>query len=461
MVAFATLLLGLTLGVQPVTVIAAGPVTSVELLLDGEPVGTATAEGSWTVPVDFGAELAPHELVAVARDGDGRELERVRQPVNLPRSPAEAELVIEGAERGEGAVARVTWQSVAAPEPREVTATFDGRPLGVSDPRRVELPPFDPRQLHFLRVELDFGETVSTVVEAIFGGVYRNRTQTELTAVPVVVEEEGALPEEAGELAGWFASPDGEPLRAVAVEEGAAEVLMILDRAAQAELWDLARTWLPDAASVRRGGVVSGRRRASDPRPGAGGRPDTSPLRFDMRLGEDQTLRFFWPAPRRLERDGSVIELFPRSEEHPPAHGGVFWLAAEAHQPPFSRSEQRLADAVAVAGMNVIGRARRRAVVLLLGEDPVDASRFGAPRVRRYLERIGVPLSVWSLGEPDEALRRAWGEVRTVDARHRFTGAVEALVEELAAQRIVWIEGRHLPDRVVLTERARGIRRLR
>jgi hypothetical protein len=457
MVAFATLVLGLVLGVQPVTVIAAAPVTSVEILLDGEVVGTATAESSWTVPVDFGGELAPHELVAVARNEEGEELERARQPINLPRSPAEAELVIEGVEDGEGAVARVTWQSVAEPEPRSVTAVFDGRPLEVRDPRRIELPTFDPRQLHFLRVELDFGEIVSTAVEATFGGVYQNRTQTELTAVPVRLDEE-AGPLAVGDLGGWFAGPGGEPLDAVAVEEGPAEVVMILDRAAQWELWDLARTWLPASATVRRG---TGRARASDPLPAGEGRPDVSSLRFDMRLREDQTLRFLWPVPRQLERDGNLVELFPRSEEHPPAHGGVFWLAVEAHQPPFARSEQRLADAVAVAGMAAVARAQRRAVVLLLGESPVDASRFDPPVVRRYLERIGVPLKVWSVAEPTEEVRRAWGDVRTVDARHRFTDAVEELVDGLETQRILWIEGRHLPQHVVLTDRARGLQRLR
>lgn len=459
-VAFATLLLGLTLGVHPVTVVVADPAAEVELLLDGEPVGTATAETSWTVPVDFGQELAPHHLVAVARDAEGGELGRAGQPINLPRPAADAELVVEGGEEGRAAVARVTWESVAAPEPREVTATFDGRPLEVRDPRRIELPPFDPRQLHFLRVELDFGETVSTVVEATFGGVYQNRTQTELTAVPVRLEDGESLPP-VEELEGWFATAGGEPLRAVAVEEGTAEVVMILDRAAQPELWDLARRWGADeirGPRRRRGGE---RVRASDPFPTGAGRPDASSLRFDMRLNDGQTLRFLWPVARRMERGGTPVELFPRSEEHPPGHGGIFWLAVEAHQPPFAMSEQQLADAVAVAGMSAVARAQPRAVVLLLGRDPADASRFAPATVRRYLERIGVPLAVWAVEDVGDEEHESWGEVRTVDARHRFTRAVEELAATLESQRIVWVEGRHLPQDVVLTERARGVRRLR
>lgn len=459
-VAFASLFLGLTLGVHPVTVVVAEPVEAVELVLDGRPVGKVTAESSWTMPVDFSSILAPHELVAVAYDGEGEEVGRVSQRINLPRPAAEADVVIEEGEDGRGAAALVTWETVERTEPKSVTARLDGRRIEVADPRRIPLPDLDPDQLHFLQVDLEFSDTVTAVAEVTFGGVYGNSTEAELTALPVIPVE-GARKLEPDALDGWFATIDGEYLRVVAVEEGPAEVVFVLDGAVQPALWDIARR-----LELHRSGPLRGplRNNHLPPRPGAQvGRPNTSLIRGTMRLGKEQLLRLLWPAPERVEGDEvrADAELFPRSEEHPPEHGGVLWLLSEAHQPPFTPAEQRLVDAVAVAGMTATLRSRRRAVVLVLTEHPADSSRFTPANVRRYLEQIGVPLQVWVVGEVSEPMRQVWGDdVRSVDAINRFGEAVTDLSKALKKQRIVWVEGRHLPQEVVVTGRAQ-VRRVR
>ena len=61
---------------------------------------------------------------------------------------------------------------------------------------------------------------------------------------------------------------------------------------------------------------------------------------------------------------------------------------------------QRLADAAAVAGLQALAANRPRAVLVVLGEQPKDASRYDAETVRRYLESVRVPLVVWSLKGP-------------------------------------------------------------
>lgn len=458
-VAFASLFLGLILGVHPVAVVVADPVARVDLVLDGRTVGTVMAESAWTMPVDFGAVLAPHELVAVAYDGDGKELGRTSQRINLPRPAAEADVVIEGGEDGRGAAARVTWESIEGTEPLRVTARLDGRSLEVDDPRRIALPALDPDQLHFLQVELEFSDTVAAVAEATFGGVYGNNTGTELTALSVVPVE-GARRPKLEDLDGWLATVDGAGVQVVAVEEGPAEAVFVLDGAAQPGLWDIARR-----LELHRSGPLRGplHDHAVPPRQGARvGRPSTPLIRDTMRLGRRQLLRLLWPAPQHIEGgDGRVdVELFPRSEEHPPEHGGVLWLLSEAHQPPFSLAEQRLVDAVAVAGMSATLRSRRRAVVLVLTEHPADSSRFSPANVRQYLEQIGVPLKVWVVGEVSEPMRQAWGDVRSVNAINRFGEAVTDLTRTLQAQRIVWVEGRYLPQEIVVTGRAE-VRRAR
>lgn len=453
-VAFASLFLGLTLGQQPVTLVVGEGVAGVELLLDGEAVGELR-EPPWTLPIDLGAALAPHELVAVARDADGEEVGRASQWINLPRAPAEVEVVLAEGEGGRGAVAILAWESVLGREPRSVTATFDGAPLDTTDPRRLALPPHDPDRLHLLRVEIEFSANLGAVTEVVFGGDYGSRTATELTGVPVTLDRGRATPSPA-EMAGWFQAA-GRPVNPVAVEEGPAQVVVVMDRRAQESLRQLARAW--HQGSLRGEGSFSERAIAGHRR-GSGGR-HYSPPRHDLRLGEGQVLRFLWPFSRGGGHEHVRYALFARSEDHPPEHGGLLWLLTAAQQPAFSLDEQRLADAVAVAGMSAAARGRRRAVLLVLSDAPADASQLSAATVRGYLSRLGVPLVVWATGEVTEQMEGDWGDVRSIRREHWLRAAVSHLSQSLERQRIVWLAGLHLPQQVVTTASAEGIQRVR
>jgi hypothetical protein len=459
-VAFASLFLGLVLGVQPVELVVGEGVARVELVLDGEVVGVA--EGApWTVELDFGSTLAPHELLAVARDASGEEVGRARQWINLPRPEAEASVVLLGVEDGVDGVAQVTWGTVVNDVPLGVAASFDGRPLPVDDPRRIALPDHDPESLHFLRVEIDFASALTAVAEVVFGGSYQGQASTELTAVPVLVQGGGSELPGAAAMEGWL-TVGGRHATPVAVDSGPAEVVVVMDRAAQEELRDMLRSWssgtlIPSSQQSSPWGQSSLRVPNSNQGGTRGSIRPEAPLRFVMTLGEDQVLRFLWPFSRLQGQERLRYALFPRSEDHPPSHGGVLWLLAAAQQPPFAIDEQRLADAVAVAGMTSSARGRRRAVVLVLSGDPRDASQFPARAVRAYLEDLRVPLFVWSVDEPTEGLRRAWGEVTRIDRESRMRRAVGDLAETLERQRILWIEGLHLPQDVALSERASGL----
>ena len=65
MIAFASLFLGLFLGVKPVEMVVGEGVAAVELRLDGRSMGTLRG-APWRRELDFGSELAPRHLEAVA-----------------------------------------------------------------------------------------------------------------------------------------------------------------------------------------------------------------------------------------------------------------------------------------------------------------------------------------------------------------------------------------------------------
>ncbi len=289
MIAFASLLLGLVVGPHPVELLVGDSVAAVEIHLDGRPVGMLSGE-PWSLDCDFGTELVPHELLAVAYDDHLEEIARARHRVNLPRRPAEAAIVLEGGTGGHGVAAHLRWESVAGGEPEAVAAWLDGKPLAVDDPRRIPLPAHDPQKLHFLRAELDFAANVTSVLDLVFGGTYADRQAVELTAVPLIVEG-GAEPAPA-ELTGRLSSR-GRTLTAVAVEEGPAEVVVVRDEGVRPQLNRLGRTSarvLRQRARAGKGALGAARRR----------------LRYSMTLGGDHQIRFVWPFPRRVIQQGLV-----------------------------------------------------------------------------------------------------------------------------------------------------------
>jgi VWFA-related protein len=181
MIAFVSIFLQLVTGAHPVELAVSGPVAAVELRLDGRLAGVLRGE-PWTLECDLGAELSPHELVAVGYDGDGREVARAEQWINLPRPRSQVELVPEAGTTPRNV--RLLWQSVDGAQPDAVAVSFDGRPLEPADPRRVELPPYDPAVIHLLRAELAFGPSVARA-ELLVGGPAGEVIGSDLTALPV------------------------------------------------------------------------------------------------------------------------------------------------------------------------------------------------------------------------------------------------------------------------------------
>jgi hypothetical protein len=439
MIAFVSLFLGLVLGPQTVEVAVDPAVARVEIRLDDRLLGVLRGP-PWRLECELGRELQPRELWAAAFDGEGRQVGVARQLLNLPRAPAEVGIVLEEGKDGRARSLRLTWESIAGANPRAIAVTLDGEPLPVRDPGRIELPPHNPAQLHFLRAELDFSDAVSSVAELSFGGTYSDQVTTDLTGVPVEVVDGVELPSPAG-LAGWFLH-DGAPLEVVAVEKGAADAVAVRDSGAMSALDGMAR---------HLGALL--RLRDVSPAPGRA-------LRHGLPLGPEQRLRLLWPFPQRQRGASSQFALFPSTQEFAPEDAGVYWLLARLRPPGRPGEPQNLADAVAVAGLNAAGRSRRRAVVLLLGPEPTDASELKPAEARGYLRSLRVPLRVWTMDPREVEAASGWEPTTLVSDPAALEQAVRELAESLDRQRIVWVRGTYLPQEIALSPQAAGIRLL-
>jgi hypothetical protein len=434
MIAFVTLLLGLISGTYPIEVAVSGPVARVEFLLDGAKAGE-TGSAPWKAYVNLGLDLQPHELVARSLDATGREIARTSQWLNLPRPPAEVEIALENGAEGRPATAHLTWQSVNNVAPGSVGLTFDGRPLALDGERRAPLPKYDITKSHVLSAEVWFGPGVVGSQDIVFGGV-SGEVNRALTAVPLRVQGRGAALSPSA-LQGRLTA-GGQALNVVAVEEGPGKVVVV-------NVPGAARLY--DRFFWTRGRVELGHDRgtvSSVP-------PALLGMQTEMRFDGETVVRLLSPAARRYEGAGVVADLFDSSRDFTPKDGGLLWLLARSSIDSDDHpSVPRIADAVAVAGLQAAVGNPRRAVLLLLSDGGDDASRYPPEIVRRYLASIRVPLYVWSLYGPKAPGVARWGGAEDVSTLQKLYRAFDKLKGDLETQRIVWVEGRHLPQSVTL-----------
>ena len=414
-----------------------GSVAQVELRLDGAPL-TSLDSPPWQLSIDLGPGLAPHELVARALDERGGELARARQWINMPRPPAEAEILLERDREGRVAAARIAWQSLMGEEPTRVSVSFDGRQLPLDAARRVKIPSHAQDVAHVVTVELDFESGVHSRDDVAFGGAAGEQAQSELTAVPIRTRKKSSRVDPAAleglfrgdPASGALSAGSSAALRVAAAERGGASIWIVRDDNA-GETY----SHLKDSSIF-----------------GGGFAPSALALR------KNDAVQFVWPRARAYGASGLPTALFPSSEGFSRSDGGFAYLLTHVANPEPAGIFPMYADAVAVAGVNAFASFARRAVVLVLGKEAQDASTHTPRAVRRYLEALRVPLFVWSLegagtggaappGSP-------WGEVVPVATRPQLRAAYSRLRESLDSQAVVWVEGRLLPQQIALAPEA-------
>jgi len=109
---------------------------------------------------------------------------------------------------------------------------------------------------------------------------------------------------------------------------------------------------------------------------------------------------------------------------------------------------------VAVAGVHAMARRSPRAVVVIVDQEPSDASAQPPAVVRSYLSVLGVPLTVWST-HPDTNLT-SWGPAVDISLSRKLERASQSLEERLSRQLIAWVEGSYLPHEIVTKPELQG-----
>lgn len=427
MVTFLTLLAGLVAGAQTLEIAVAGPVTRAELRLNGRRVDEAQGP-PWTLRCDFGPGLHPGHLEVVAYDADGRQLGRDEQWVNLPERRAEAAIVPVAGESGRIEAVDLTWTSPEFDRPRSIVANLDGAPIAVGRSRRIELPELDADELHVLTVNFKFPAGVTVKQQLTFGKGFAGDAVSGLTAVPVRLDGRDELPG-VDHLDGWF-TVDGAPVAAAAVERGGGRLVVVRDPDAEELLVEL--------LAQRRQAAKRG-------------------VRDLDALADEVEIRVLVAEPRAPPDRSRSTLLFPYSERGIPGPEGILAAATAPKKRRLLGQGLMLGDAVAMAALRAAEGNLRRAVLVLLGSEREDYSRFDPLQVRAFLNDLHVPLIVWDAAGPGGSAPADWEadrEVRSVDDVIRGTRRLRALIDR---QRVVWIAGNHLPQSVALGPCAEGI----
>ncbi len=448
MVEFLTLFLGLVSGIQTIEVSVTEDVAAVELMLDGEVVAEIDGE-PWQAEVNLGADLKPRILGAIARNTDGIELHRTEQTINTAQSRAFLRIVLGRTQPDGTRDGRLVWVSAENAKPIRVAVTLDAEPLEVVANRAFKLPfgELDPTQTHIINAQADFPDDSVATATVLLGGRFADKVVSQLTAVPVVLSPGANLPG-MERMSGWLKKGD-QPLEIVAVEERSAEVIVVRDRNSYNRLIDLAYRF----REARHRAVGT--------------------------LGSNRSVRLLKATPVRdaESADQSILfDRFPLSEALSEGYGGVpYILGSRFFRDRFSaggadghgkrsrlEQPQRLADAVANAGVSASASGFLRAVVLVLGENPEDGSQWSASTVRRFLTTMGVPFYVWStLSESRQATVGApegWEPIQDISTHPQYLEAVGRLSKDLGEQRVLWVSGEHFLHDIQLASHAEGVR---
>jgi hypothetical protein len=332
----------------------------------------------------------------------------------------------------------VVWTDALAEEPEAISLTFDGKPLKLDKAGRAELPAHDLKTIHILTAEVRFKSDRTARRDVAYGGEYGSEVSTELTAVPLRVPS-GSLPP-LHDLRGWFTA-GGRELRVTALEEGQAQLFIVRVPSSY-----------EDTKKIGSRGLL-----AED-------------FQLEMRLDKDARIRFVPVTSERVEGSDQETDVFAISGEATYDHGGLPFLirgkddtdkrnpVKHPQEKPVER-ELRVADAVALAGLQAMAENRRRGILLVFkGDEVEDYSLYDPDTVRRFLAAIHVPLFVWTLGKPmPGSLATAWGPGEQVDRVMDLYRASYHVRDELRAQRVVLVEGHHLPQSIALGPAARGV----
>ena len=294
-------------------------------------------------------------------------------------------------------------------KPSHASLSLDDKPLALKD-YHATLPSMDMTRPHVLEARLTFPNGEARL-ERVVGGMLADTTGTELT--PAVVHQTGKIP---ASLEGCFTF-GGEVLGARPAEKPEALVILVRNPNPHAALIALGQN--PALRSVMMNKTSQ----------------DFASLDTGTKL------RILWPVAEDYSGDDlPTSQLFPFSGDFDAQSGGLLsHLVLERGWHGKGGTTLRLADTVAVAGLQAADGGRRRAVVVAL-DGIVDTSRYHPADVRRYLASIGVPLFVWSVLGPQPDQEGEWSPIIDISNPERLRKATDVLKHDLESQRIIWLD---------------------
>ena len=414
-ITFITLFLGLVFGPQEVRMNVTGPPAArVELRIDGRAVLTLDKE-PWAARVDFGPHLRPHEMVARALDANGKELAKVHQTINLPDRLTDLQLVMERNDKNVPSGVTMLWHSLEADQPKRAEISLDGKQLALDARLHAALPEMDMQMPHVIRGRALAPSGLPSSTELAFGGGIEDQAGAHLTAIAVRLHN-NANPTTADYER--ILRLKGGTVHVAAIEQGPPLIIV-----------------------VRHPYQAEGELRLD---PFGGHFPRiTAPLH-----GEPPTATFIWPVARKSGASTGA-DLFEWSSPRVFGNMDDFRLLLAHVVGPMKFKDLQFTKAVAIGGLRATDGRRPRAVVYVMSGATKDSSDFTPELAREYLDSIGVPLYVWSFGDEEDL--GGWGTVWDISSPPNFHKAFDALMADVDSQRIVWIEGDHLPGEVFST----------
>ncbi|MEE8525639.1 MAG: hypothetical protein V3T72_17010 [Thermoanaerobaculia bacterium] len=363
---------GLVVGEQKVEVDLGPEGLPANLFLDGAQACTMTAAAP-ECTVDLGPDLHVH-LLELVRDDT-----RAERWINRPGQEAELTLQLTppGAKR---CGARIDWVHPEQQNPVELQVTLDSEPLEFLGGRAVvefPCPSSESSQVLAAAAVFPDGRRVETV--RVMGG-FTGETAVELTAVPLVAEAEGAPPCAAGGI--W-------PAGVERFEDSAYEVVLVLDPGASYQNlytsgWHAGR--LPTLDVTVKAFDTMVQHGAEDSAP----KPKNSWLKANRTLFDAERLWYVAPDANLSRVNGLGA-------------GRPNWLKLLIKFGLTDlRGNPRISDAVAASGLVAGAGPRRRAVILVLGNNvrKRDQSMYTPQQAREYLAEVQVPLVVFRNAKP-------------------------------------------------------------
>lgn len=385
----------------------------VEVDLGGAGVGTLYLDGveackptgiSPKCVVDLGPELHVHllELITTAFDGSIRRAERW---VNRPGHEANLEIELASRPIGNVCGGRLSWYDIHNQQPVVLEVEAAGEHIVVLAENRIfGYPCASVGETEIVAASAVFPDGRRASAVALTGDTGRSAG---IGPQPVVLENSslsgGPCPP-APEVAGGSGErTDGEGF----------EIAFVLDPTV-------------DYAAL----ASLGDRAAENP---AGGDSVSAWERASSVLVDADRMWYLRPDSSLLRLDG-----YANSREN--------WLGSffQIGSSPL-KTNLRLADAVATAGLAAGALPHRRAVVLILGSGPTqDKSRFSSREVMSYLAEVGVPLVVIrTQGKNDD-----WPAGVEVHSLAEFAESIEGVRGRIDDQCVEWFPAHWEPHQI-------------